>query len=288
MDRPVLFLDSGIGGLPYLRHFLSGNPSRPVIYAADRANFPYGPRDRDELGALLTALVARLIEAYYPCLAVLACNTASVSALALLRERFSGIPWVGTVPAVKPAVTESRTRRVGVLGTQRTVEDPYIAELAARYGGDCAISGIAAPELVTFVERGGDRADAGEQRRTVEPYIAGFRRRGVDGIVLGCTHFLLLLDSFIAAAAPDIRIYDSVAGVSRRAEALLPAVPDAPAASDLPNLLVLTGEAPPEPRWFERAGDFGLTLRLLDAPEGGGGDRAVGDGGVRGGAGGGR
>ncbi|GHV16411.1 glutamate racemase [Spirochaetia bacterium] len=269
-NRPVLFLDSGIGGLPYCHQFCIRNPGETVIYTADRGNFPYGTRGKDELIGLLTALVARLDAEFHPKLAVVACNTASVSAIDALRSAFPKIPWVGTVPAVKPAVTESRARHIGVLGTERTIEDPYIAELAAKYNGDCAVSGIAAPDLVRFVEAGGDTAGFSDQRRAVAPYIEAFRQKGADGIVLGCTHFLFLLDAFKAAAAPDIRIYDSVDGVSRRAESLLdlnglraddvlrnPA--DGPG-----NLLIVTGAAPLEKRWHERAAAFGLTLRLLD------------------------
>jgi glutamate racemase len=274
-QRPVLFLDSGIGGLPYLRHFHAAHPSLPLVYAADRAHFPYGERSREELGGILISLAGRLKAEFDPLLAVLACNTASVSALDLLRGRFPDMPWVGTVPAVKPAVRESRSRRIGVLGTRRTVEDPYISELAARYGPDCEIVRAAAPELVDFIEEGGDRAGAAAQGAEVIPYIEKFRGSGVDGIVLGCTHFLHLLDSFTAAALPDIRIYDSIAGVSRRAAELLfqteKASGEARAESKkqkAENLIILTGEAPPEKRWFERADAFGLRHRLPDAAGG--------------------
>jgi glutamate racemase len=263
MTRPVLFLDSGIGGLPYAGLFLRRNPGETLVYAADRAHFPYGPKGRGELVSLLTELAARLLAEFDPKLAVLACNTASVSALAPLRERFPGIPWVGTVPAVKPAVEESRSRCIGVLGTQRTVEDPYIASLAAGSGADCVIIRTAAPELVDFVERGGDRAGAEEQRRIVDPYMKDFRRQGADGIVLGCTHFLFLLDSFAAAAAPDMRVYDSLEGVIGRVEFLLDRRGLRAAGEGGANLLILTGETPPEPLWFERALSFGLEPRLL-------------------------
>ncbi|MDR2517182.1 MAG: glutamate racemase [Spirochaetaceae bacterium] len=267
MDRPVLFLDSGIGGLPYARHFLRHNPGERVVYTADRANFPYGPKDRAVLERLLVTLVGRLTAEFDPKLAVVACNAASVTALAALRAEFPGLPWVGTVPAVKPAVAASRTRHIGVLGTQRTVDDPYIGALAARFGADCAVSRIAAPDLVNFVENGGDTASPGEQRRVVEPYVEEFRRRGADGIVLGCTHFLFLLDCFTAATGNGIRIYHSVEGVSRRAAALLDAKGiRADRASPAPErgLLVLTGTAAPEARWETRAEAFGLTLHLLE------------------------
>jgi glutamate racemase len=264
-NRPVLFWDSGIGGLPYYRYFHSRNPLEPVVYTADRENFPYGTRDREELTALLLSLAGQMIDRFRPKLAVLACNTASVSALAALRAAFPALPFVGTVPALKPAVLESRKRRIGILGTSRTIEDPYIAELAAQYGADCTIQRIAAGELVEFVEHRCAAAGDGEKRRAVEPYIGQFRADGADGVVLGCTHFIFLLDEFRAAAAPDLRVYDSVGGVSLRAEQLLNegglrAGEDGGTGSAAGNILFLTGREPPG-EWRNRAADFGLTLR---------------------------
>jgi glutamate racemase len=221
MDRPLVFLDSGIGSLPYVRFFRSRNPNERVICLADRAGFPYGPRPKEELSALLFSLTGRLISVYDLKLLVLSCNSASVSALDFLRERFPSLPIVGTVPAVKPAVIASKTRRVGVLGTRRTIADPCIAVLAARYGPDCAILGEAAPELVEFVEYRYAAAPEEERLAAVRPWIEKFRALDVDSVVLGCTHFLHLLEEFRKAGGEDVTMYDSVEGVSRRVETLL-------------------------------------------------------------------
>jgi glutamate racemase len=220
-ERPLVFLDSGIGSIPYVRFFRSRNPLERVICLADRAGFPYGPKPKEELRALLLSLTERLISVYDPKILVLSCNSASVSALDFLRERFPSLPIVGTVPAVKPAVLASRTRRVGVLGTGRTIADPCIAELAARYGPDCAILGEAAPALVDFVEYRYAGAGAEERLGAVVPWIEKFRAAGVDSVVLGCTHFLHLLEEFREAGGEAVGIYDSVEGVARRVETLL-------------------------------------------------------------------
>jgi glutamate racemase len=286
MDRrPILFLDSGIGGIPYCRHFHLRNPGEPVVYAGDRAFFPYGKREQQEVAALVKDLVGKICTVTEPKIAVIACNTASVSALPVLREAFPRLPFVGTVPAVKPAVLESRSGLVGVLGTGRTIEDPYIAGLAAKYGSGCRIRGIAAPELVEFIERRYSRAREDEKREIVLTYINKFRAAGVDAIVLGCTHFLFLLDEFRREAGPDIRVYDSLAGVSRRVEHLLdmdgkklraPAdgtqaaagknTPDR-AAEPGDNLFVVTGDAELEPSWSHWADYLGFRLsRLGDLP----------------------
>ncbi|MDR2607588.1 MAG: aspartate/glutamate racemase family protein, partial [Treponema sp.] len=135
MDRrPILFIDSGIGGIPYCRNFRERNPAETVVYLADHFHFPYGKRSKEELATILGALLESLIGEYDPKISVMVCNTASVSALAELRERFPSLPFVGTVPAIKPAVEGSAGRVVGVLGTERTIDDPYIASLAGRYG----------------------------------------------------------------------------------------------------------------------------------------------------------
>ncbi|MDR1352822.1 MAG: glutamate racemase [Treponema sp.] len=273
-SRPVLFLDSGIGGLPYCRRFTGRNPDERVIYAADRANFPYGAKSGGELGEILAALVRRLDDFFKPKLAVLACNTASVTALALLRERFPGIHWVGTVPAVKPAANASLKRHIGILGTARTIADPYTERLLRRCGPGCRLTGIAAPELVGFVESGGDRAAIDEQRGQAAPYIDGFRRAGADAVVLGCTHFVFLrgaFESLSGAGDPEeaVRIFDSVEGVASRAESLLERHGIRAAAGEgaaaLPggrrqNLLVLTGDEEPGELWRQRAAAAGLSL----------------------------
>jgi glutamate racemase len=269
--RPVLFLDSGIGGLPYCAHFLARNPQERVIYVADRDHFPYGPKDRETLTALLTSLIQELLTYVSPKLAVVACNAASVSSLEALRRRFSGLPWVGTVPAVKPALMESRTRRIGVLGAERTVADPYIRRLADRYGADCGLSLLAAPDLVELVEYGfparfGLSSVTPELCQRITPYIEEFRRQGADGIVLGCTHFLFLRDAFKAAAKPDIQIYHSVEGVSRRAEALLDQ-PGLRAGGEAqgPGILLVTGTGPLEPAWHDRGACFNLRVLPWEA-----------------------
>jgi glutamate racemase len=270
--RPVLFLDSGIGGIPYCRDFQRRNPGEIIIYAADRSHFPYGKRSREELAAIMRALVESFIDKTNPKLVVLACNTATVSALSGLRKSFPSLAFVGTVPAVKPAVIESKKRAVGVLGTARTVEDPYIAELAARYGGDCVIHRIAAPGLVEFVERRYARAGDNERKEAALAYIEMFRKAGVDALVLGCTHFLFLLEEFRGGAAPDIKVYDSVDGISSRVESLLdgeggklraPAGDESGAVLSAAGRFFITGSAGPEPSWQYWADYLGLKLSLL-------------------------
>jgi glutamate racemase len=268
--RPVVFIDSGVGGLPYCSSFRALLPGFPVVYVADRANFPYGPKGRSELVTILVNLVTTLVELVDPRLVVIACNTASVSALDDLRFAFPALPFVGTVPAVKPAALSSVKRRIGVLATERTVRDPYAAHLAERFAPDCELVGIAAPELVEFVEHRYASSSRAERLAVVEGYINRFRELGVDSIVLGCTHFLFLADEFIEVGGDEIAIFDSREGVARRAVSLL-ATLDASERSTSKNdegliragsegKVFVTGAAPIEASWGDFAELFGMTF----------------------------
>ena len=261
--RPVLFLDSGIGGIPYCRHFHQRNPGESIVYLADRLHFPYGKRDKDELSAIIIDLMGGVIKTIDPKITALACNTATLAALSSLRERFPALYFVGTVPAVKPASLASKTGKIGVLGTELTVKEAYIRELAAQYGGS-EITGIAAPELVEFVEERLDSASPDEKREMARRYLDRFRAAGVDALVLGCTHFLFLEDDFKREAAPDITVFESLEGISRRIESLLGDTSPEETAPCAENRLLLTGAAAPEPLWTAWAERLGFSLALLD------------------------
>jgi len=260
--QPVLFLDSGIGGIPYCRYFHQRNPRESIAYLADRLHFPYGKRDKEELAAIIVALVERAIPLINPQVVALACNTATLAALSPLRERFPALHFVGTVPAVKPASLASKAGKIGVLGTELTIKESYIRELAAQYGNS-EIIGIAAPELVEFVEERLDSASPEEKREMARRYLGRFREAGVDAIVLGCTHFLFLEEDFRREAAPDIAVFESIEGISHRIESLLGATAETGDAST-ENYLLLTGTTPPEPSWVSWAERLGFSLSLLE------------------------
>jgi len=261
-ERPIVFFDTGIGGIPYVCFFRSQNKNEKLVYAADRENFPYGPRSREDVIELSISLVKKLLVLYDPKIVTVACNSISVSALESLRGEFPGLPFVGTVPAIKPAILGSRKKRIGVLGTQRAVEDPYIAELAALFGPDCSIVGVAAPELVEFVERRWLHADSIERLLAVKPWIEKFREKGADTVVLSCTHFLLLKEEFISAAGDDLQIFDSVEGVVKRVESILDEGKLRSSSTEDPGLprMMVTGKVPLEPHWEQLCQHFGFTL----------------------------
>src|SRR5947207_8747751 len=150
-DAPILFFDSGVGGLSVLKPTRALLPNAPIVYAADSAGFPYGKRSEAEIASRVPALLGRLVERFHPRLAVIACNTASTIALDHVRSALD-IPVVGTVPAIKPAAELSKTRVIGVLGTEATVRQPYVDDLAARFAADCTVIRHGSPELVELAE----------------------------------------------------------------------------------------------------------------------------------------
>ena len=219
--RPILFFDSGVGGLSVLAPTRALLPQAPIVYAADSAGFPYGTRSEAEIAARVPALLGRLVERYRPRLIVIACNTASTIALPAVRAALD-LPVVGTVPAIKPAAEASKTRAIGVLGTAATVRQPYVDDLSARFAADCLVLRHGSRRLVELAEdklrgRPIDPAGVARELSVLLDQPGGDR---IDTVVLACTHFPLLADELAAAASQPIRFVDGGAGIARRVAAL--------------------------------------------------------------------
>ena len=220
-DRPILFFDSGVGGLSVVAPTRALLPRARFVYAADSAGFPYGTRSEADIAARVPALLGRLVERYRPRLVVIACNTASTIALPVVRAALD-VPVVGTVPAIKPAAALSQTRVIGVLGTDATVRQAYVDDLAARFAADCTVLRHGSAALVEMAE-----AVLHGQPVSPEAYaavLAGlFDQPGgdrIDVIVNACTHFPLVEGALAAAAPSGVRFVDGSAGIARRVVAL--------------------------------------------------------------------
>lgn len=219
--RPILFFDSGVGGLSVLGPTRALLPTAPFVYAADSAGFPYGTKTEREIAVRVPALLGRLAERYRPRLIVIACNTASTIALADVRAALD-LPIVGTVPAIKPAAAISRTRVIGVLGTDATVRQPYVDDLAARFAGDCTVLRHGSAELVQLAEAKlhGRFTPPDRYAAILDGLFGQPGGSRIDTIVNACTHFPLVQDELAAAAPPDVRFIDGSAGIARRILAL--------------------------------------------------------------------
>ncbi len=147
----ILVFDSGLGGLTVFREVKAARPDARFVYLADDAGFPYGDLIEENLVERVTGVLGRAIADTKPDLVVVACNTASTLALTQLRARFS-VPFVGTVPAIKPACARSVSKLVSVLGTQATVGREYTRALIREYASGCDVHLIGSPRLAPFAE----------------------------------------------------------------------------------------------------------------------------------------
>jgi len=215
-SAPILFFDSGVGGLSVLEPTLKLLPNAPIVYAADSAGFPYGKRSEAEIASRVPALLGRLVERFHPRLAVIGCNTASTIALEHVRSALD-LPVVGTVPAIKPAAEMSKTRIIGVLGTEATVRQPYVDDLAARFASDCTIIRHGSPELVELAEAklAGEDLDVEAVRSAARPMFDADHGDRIDTVVLACTHFPLVQDE-LKLAFPHVSFVDGGPGIARR------------------------------------------------------------------------
>jgi len=216
-DRPILIFDSGMGGLSVHAPTRALLPLASYVYVADNGGFPYGIRTEQEIAGRVPALLGRLVERYHPRLVVIACNTASTIALAAVRAALE-LPVVGTVPAIKPAAEQSRSRAIGVLGTDATVRQPYVDDLSARFAADCLVLRHGSARLVELAEAKlrGEHGDAHEFRKALDGLLEQAGGEQVDTIVLACTHFPLIADELAAAAPRPLRFVDGGAGIARR------------------------------------------------------------------------
>jgi glutamate racemase len=253
-NAPILFFDSGVGGLSVLAPTRALLPNAPIVYAADSAGFPYGKRSEAELATRVPALLGRLVERYHPRLVVIACNTASTIALDHARAVLD-LPVVGTVPAIKPAAEMSKSRVIGVLGTEATVRQPYVDDLAAKFASDCTIVRHGSPELVELAEAklAGEPVGVNAVKAAAQPMFEAPDGTRIDTIVLACTHFPLLEDE-LRAAFPSVGYVHGGPGIARRIAFLTREQPWPPTPSE--GLMVFT--APVRPPSAGALAGFGI------------------------------
>ena len=208
--------DSGVGGLSVLKAFRQLAPNERVVYFADRAFFPYGPRPAAEVRKRSFAIAHRLVRSGVK-LIVVACNTASAAALPDLREAFP-VPFVGMVPGVKPAAQGSRSGHVAILATPGTFDGGLFGRVVEEFGRGTRIATVPGAGLAELVESGGAGTDAA--RGAIRALLAPEVEAGADTVVLGCTHYAFLADD-IRAAFPGLTIIDTSDAVARRAVQLL-------------------------------------------------------------------
>ncbi|MEJ6783200.1 glutamate racemase [Aminobacter sp. Piv2-1] len=222
-DRPILMFDSGIGGLTVLREARVLMPDRRFVYVADDAAFPYGNWEEPALKQRILGLFAELLERFKPELSVIPCNTASTLVIEAIRERFPGHPFVGTVPAIKPAAERTRSGLVSVLATPGTVKRQYTRDLITQWASKCHVRLVGSQKLAALAETYMREGFVDEQAvaEEIAPCFVEQDGRRTDIVVLACTHYPFLVNRMRKTAPWPVDWIDPAEAIARRALSLL-------------------------------------------------------------------
>jgi glutamate racemase len=218
----ILVFDSGLGGLTVYREVAKARPDARFVYAGDDAVFPYGALDESVLVERVVGVLGELIAVHQPDLVVIACNTASTIVLPALRARFA-VPFVGTVPAIKPACAASQTKLVSVLGTEATVKREYTHGLIRAFAQGCEVTLVGSAHLAGIAERHlrGEPVDDAAIATELAPCFVAREARRTDTIALACTHFPLLAEEFARLAPWPVAFLDPAPAIARRVVELI-------------------------------------------------------------------
>lgn len=215
---PIGVFDSGVGGLSVLKEIHNLLPAVPVIYLADQAHVPYGPRPLEQVRQFSSG-ITRYLLSQGAHLIVVACNAASAAALQYLRENFPEVPFVGMEPAVKPAAETTHSGVVGVLATPATFQGALYASVVERFAQGVKVMQDTCPGLVAQIEAGDlDSAETDAiLRKALEPML----ENGIDTVVLGCTHYPFVIPQIQRIVGPGVRVIDPAPAVARQVGRLL-------------------------------------------------------------------
>jgi glutamate racemase len=241
----ILVFDSGLGGLTVFREVIRARPDAHYLYVADDAAFPYGQIAEAVLIARVSEILRQLIAAHAPALVVIACNTASTLVLPELRARFA-VPFVGTVPAIKPACGGSLTKVISVLGTQATVGREYTRKLIADFANACDVTLVGSARLAGYAEaqlHGTPITDAAIAAEIAPCFVDRGGGKRTDTVVLACTHYPLLLERLQRLSSWSVAFLDPAPAIARRVVDLLGEHPGG-ASRGSARLIFTSGERP--------------------------------------------
>ena len=217
-EAPIGVFDSGVGGLTILAAIRTALPLEHYAYLGDTAHCPYGMRSEAEI-AELALLNCRFLIEQGAKLIVVACNTASQAALNALRTTYPTIPFIGVVPAVKPAARTTQRGRIGVIATNQAAQAAYLRQLINDFANGTEVYTAGCPELVTLAEQG--QFDGPEVEATLQHALHPLLEQDIDVLVLGCTHFPALRPAIERVVGPDVQVIDSGSAIARRTSTVL-------------------------------------------------------------------
>lgn len=214
-NQPIGFFDSGVGGLTILKEVKKILPNENVIFFADQKNFPYGQKTELELNAI-TQKISDFLLSYDIKILVIACNTATCYSLKYLRSKFS-LPVIGVVPAIKPAALRSKKGKIAILSTPATASSFYLESLIKEFARGAKVLKISCGGLEEAIEA----SDNNKVTNLIKTYSKKIKNFGADTVVLGCTHYPIVKDSFKKFVGQGIKIVDSASPIAKRIKELL-------------------------------------------------------------------
>ena len=216
-DRPIGIFDSGVGGTSIWKEIERLLPEEDTLYLADSQNAPYGDRPKAKIIALAENNAQHLIDQGCK-LIVVACNTATTNAIAVLRGKYD-LPFIGIEPAIKPAALGSTSKVIGVLATKGTLSSALFANTTETHAGGIGIVEQVGTGLVPLIEAG--KAESKEAEMLLRRYLEPMLRAGMDHLVLGCSHYPYLMPLLKKLLPSTVKVIDSGAAVARQTKAVL-------------------------------------------------------------------
>ena len=213
-NRPIGVLDSGIGGLTIWREIVRLLPKESTIYIADSKNCPYGKKTPEQIHAFAKRLIKFLLKKDVK-LIVIACNTITVSCLDKLREEFTNVPIVGTVPVIKTASEQTKNGIIGIFSTSGTAKSMYQKSLINKFAKDKTVINIGTDKLVPMIEKGKS------MYLVIKKILLPFKKTNIDVLALGCSHYPLIREQIQRVLGLQVVILDSGAAIARQVRRVL-------------------------------------------------------------------
>jgi glutamate racemase len=235
-EAPIAIFDSGVGGLTVAREVNRALPREEIIYLGDTARVPYGSKSAATVKRFAGECVEFLLH-FRPKLVIIACNTASATALDSLDEMIDVPLWGVIEPGARAALGASNSRRIGVIGTRATVKSGAYARAVAALDKGATVFSRACPLFVPLVEEG--RTEGPIVKAVTQEYLAPLLEQEIDTLILGCTHYPVLKPVLADAAGAEVTLIDSAETMAISAREVLAARSEERA-----------GDAAPKPRFF--------------------------------------
>jgi len=217
INSPIGIFDSGLGGLSILNEISKRLPNEDIIYLADSVNAPYGEKPREDIIRISKKNADYLAQKSCK-LIVVACNTATTNAIQFLRSNYN-IPFIGIEPAMKPAILNSKNSKVGVLATKGTLSSELFAQTSKKFKTNTEIIEVIGKGIVEAIET--NTTDLNEFNELLKKQLIPFKEKGIDTLVLGCTHYPLIMKNIIKHMDKTVHIIDSGYAVAKQTEKIL-------------------------------------------------------------------